>query len=391
MRIKVFVLILLLASLACTANVSVLQPAPTISPTIAHPTTEATSNPPVSAPPLEGMPNVIPNNISAIHMLDPQNGWMITDNFILRTMDGGMTWHDVTPRGASTLGFGTGTSFLDSNRGWVLIADPNDPVNAGTLYHTTDGGIHWNSNPVPFGGGVIYFLDDTNGWMMLPADVGAGNMAVKFFQTTDGGKNWSQVFSNLPTDANSNTSLPYGGIKSGFTPISMQEAWVSGQTYASNVFYLYHSTDGGHTWSLANNPIPNTGEAMYQTQPPVFFDQQTGILPMTIGSEGSTTLFLGTQDDGTTWTVGASVPGSGRYSIANQNDVFVWFGNELSVSHDGGQTWTAITPNVDISDTLAQFQFVDAQNGWAITGDANGHTSLYKTVDGGQTWTAQIQ
>jgi photosystem II stability/assembly factor-like uncharacterized protein len=390
MRIKITVLLLVLASLACTANVSVLNPTVTPSPE-AIPTTVTQTPPPVSAPPLEGLPNVVPADISSIHMLDPQNGWMITNAYVLRTMDGGASWHDVTPRGASTLGFGTGVSFLDSNRGWVLIADPNDPVNAGTLYRTTDGGVDWESNPVPFGGGEIHFLDDNKGWMMLPADVGAGNMAVKFFQTEDGGNHWSQVFSNLPTDANSNKSLPYGGIKSGFTPLSLQEVWASGQSYASNDFYLYRTVDGGHTWKQAEDPIPDTGEAMYQIQPPVFFDQQTAILPMSIGSEGSNTLFLKTQDDGATWTMGAAVPGSGRYSVASLNDIFVWFGNDLSVSQDGGQSWRTITPNVNLSDTLSQFQFVDAQTGWAIASDANGHASLYKTTDGGQSWTTQVK
>jgi photosystem II stability/assembly factor-like uncharacterized protein len=390
MRIKFVVLILVLASLACTANVSVLNPTVTPSEEVI-PTPVIQTTPLVSAPPLEGLPNVVPADISTIHMLDLQNGWMITNSYVLRSMDGGVTWHDVTPHGASALGFGTGASFLDSNRGWILVADPNDPVNAGTLYHTTDGGVDWDRTPVPFGGGDIHFLDDASGWMMLPADVGAGNMAVKFFQTTDGGKNWSQVFSNLPTDADSNKSLPYGGIKSGFTPLSLQEAWASGQSYASNDFYLYHSTDGGHTWQKAEDPIPKTGEAMYQIQPPVFFDQETGILPMSIGSEGSNTLFLRTQDDGATWTMGAAVAGSGRYSVTSLNDIFVWFGDELSVSHDGGQTWTTITPNVNLSDTLSQFQFVDAQTGWATASDASGHASLYKTTDGGHTWSAQIQ
>jgi photosystem II stability/assembly factor-like uncharacterized protein len=390
MRIKFAVLLLILATLACTANVSVLNPTVTPSPE-AIPTAVTQAPAPVSAPPLEGLPNVIPSGISSIHMLDPQNGWMLTNTYVLRTMDGGVSWHDVTPPGASTLGFGTGTSFLDANQGWVLIADLNDPVNAGTLYHTTDGGFHWDENPVPFGGGEIQFLDDAKGWMMLPADVGAGNMAVKFFQTADGGKNWNQVFSNLPNDANSNTTLPRGGIKSGFTALSLQEAWVSGQSYASNDFYLYHTTDGGHSWQEVDDPISNTGEAMYQVQPPAFFDPQTAILPMTVGSEGMTTLFLKTQDGGDSWTTGKGVPSSGRYSVANLNDVFVWFGDQLSVSHDGGQTWTNITPNVNLSDTLSQFQFVDAQTGWTIASDANGHASLYRTTDGGQTWDVQVK
>jgi photosystem II stability/assembly factor-like uncharacterized protein len=390
MRLKFIGLMLVLASLACTANVTVLNSTPTSSPEII-PTDILESTPPVSVPPLEGQPNVIPNDISTIHMLDPQNGWMITSNFILRTMDGGVNWHDVTPPGASSLGYGTGASFLDSNRGWILVGDPNDPVNAGTLYRTTDGGVHWDSNSVPFGGGEIHLLDDARGWMMLPADVGAGNMAVKFFQTKDGGENWSQVYSNLPTDANSNTSLPHGGIKSGFTPTSLQEACVSGQSYASNDFYLYRTQDGGQTWSKVNDPILNMGEAMYLIQPPIFFDPQSGILPMTVGSEGSTTLFLKTQDGGTSWTVGAPVPGSGHYSVASLDDIFVWFGGDLSVSHDGGESWMTITPSPDLSTDLTQLQFVDAQTGWAITSDASGHASLYKTTGGGQTWTTKVQ
>jgi photosystem II stability/assembly factor-like uncharacterized protein len=32
------------------------------------------------------------------------------------------------------------------------------------------------------------------------------------------------------------------------------------------------------------------------------------------------------------------------------------------------------------------FQFVNATTGWALTGDASNHHSLYKTSDGGSTW-----
>src|SRR5690349_13365283 len=165
MRIRFSVLTLVLASLACTANVSVLNPVPTASPElIPSAVPESTTTPQVTTSPLESLTSVVPDGISSIHMLDSQNGWMITNKFILRTMDGGVSWHDVTPPGASALGFGIGASFLDSNRGWVLIGDPNNPVNAGALYRTTDGGIHWDSNAVPFGGGDIHFLDDNNGW-----------------------------------------------------------------------------------------------------------------------------------------------------------------------------------------------------------------------------------
>jgi photosystem II stability/assembly factor-like uncharacterized protein len=72
-------------------------------------------------------------------------------------------------------------------------------------------------------------------------------------------------------------------------------------------------------------------------------------------------------------------------------DFFVWVGGTtLNVSHDSGSTWSVVSPNIDVRDTLASFQFVDANTGWALTVDASNHHSLYKTTDGGATWTALI-
>jgi photosystem II stability/assembly factor-like uncharacterized protein len=58
----------------------------------------------------------------------------------------------------------------------------------------------------------------------------------------------------------------------------------------------------------------------------------------------------------------------------------------LNVSHDSGTTWDSVTPNINIKDTFMTFQFVNATTGWALTGDASNHHSLYKTSDGGSTW-----
>lgn len=394
MRTKLLVLTLVLASLACTANVSVLNPAgtSTLQPLSTAVTDSATPAASASVQSLEGFLPVVPNDISKIQMVDTQNGWMITTTSVLRTMDGGATWYNITPPTRSKLGYGTGASFLDANVGWVLIGDPQNPLNTGMLFHTSDGGLHWTEYGTPFGNGELHFLDVLNGWVMLVAGAGAGNMPVLFYQTTDGGANWRQVYSNLPGDTSEQTSLPASGIKSGFTPVSMQEAWVTGQTYAPNVVYLYHTLHGGHTWSLADPHLPFGGETMYVTQPPVFFGSQIGLLPTMAGSEGSGTFFFITQDGGNTWTAGAGVPGSGFTSVVSPNDVFIFFSGVIFVSHDATQTWTSITPNVALnSNTVNGFQFVDTQTGWIVLSDANGHTSLYKTTDGGQTWAAQVR
>jgi photosystem II stability/assembly factor-like uncharacterized protein len=43
-----------------------------------------------------------------------------------------------------------------------------------------------------------------------------------------------------------------------------------------------------------------------------------------------------------------------------------------------------------VTETLMTIDFVNASTGWALTGDASSHYSLYKTLDGGATWTALI-
>ncbi len=390
MRFKIVLLILILASLACSANVTTVDTLPSSTPEIISPVLSDTTQP-IVASSLDSQPIVNPEAISRLHMLDTQNGWMITDATILRTQDGGSTWRDVAPPGAHALGFGTGTAFLDSNRGWVLISDASDPINKGILYHTTDGGIHWNSNTVPFQSRDLYFLNDSDGWSMV--NMGhddAGNMAVMFYQTYDGGVSWTQVYRNLPIDPGASESLPLSGIKSGFTPLSIQEAWVSGRTFDVNDFYLYHTVDGGHTWSRVEYPLPIADER-YITYPPIFFDSGSGILPFEAGSEGASLMFSFTEDGGKTWTTGEPVSGSSNYSVASPRDVFAW-PDQFLVSKDAGQTWTIIHPNVDLSTALLQLQFVDAQTGWAVTKDnTNGHSSLYKTSDGGQTWIPQVE
>ncbi|MFM8424519.1 MAG: hypothetical protein ACKOBL_05025, partial [Chloroflexota bacterium] len=126
-------------------------------------------------------------SIVNIEMLDEVYGWAITEERIIRTNDGGVTWYNVTPGNLADAGYLVHTSFLDATTAWVQFPDMNKYPNGGKLYRTIDGGLTWETFTTPFSGGSLHFVDANNGWMMADLGVGAGSMAVSIFQTSDGG------------------------------------------------------------------------------------------------------------------------------------------------------------------------------------------------------------
>src|SRR5512140_3255311 len=167
-------LLLCLLLVACTPEL-IPRPAP------AAPTVPRATPTPL---PINGAAVTSPA-LATIHMLDENDGWGISDTTILRTQDGGQTWYDVGPKHTGQLGYAADSSFLDTQRGWVLTPDPTDMLK-GTLLKTSDGGANWQSIPVPFGGGDLHFLDTKNGWMMAGLGAAAGSMGIAVFRTDDG-------------------------------------------------------------------------------------------------------------------------------------------------------------------------------------------------------------
>lgn len=145
----------------------------------------------------------LPNEINApviespsiinIEMLDEIYGWAVTEENIIRTNDGGVTWYDVTPASLANAGYLVYPNFLNEATAWVQFPDMNRYPNGGKLYRTTNGGATWDSFNTPFSGGALHFTDEQNGWMLSDLGVGAGSMAVSIFQTGDGGATWNPL------------------------------------------------------------------------------------------------------------------------------------------------------------------------------------------------------
>ncbi len=345
-----------------------------------------------ATPTLAALPPVSSPVVATLDMLDARNGWALNFDSVLRTTDGGNTWLDATPPGVAKGALQPASSFfLSPTTGWVLVpsAVSDSP---STLYRTADGGATWASAAVSFGVASMQFLDASNGTAFVSLGVAAGSEAVALYRTSDGGNAWTQVFSNDPTAGGPDKGLPFGGDKNGSAFRDASHGWVGGEEPMEGYVYLFASSDGGASWKHQEVSLPSGySNAMTMVDPPRFFDAKTGVLPVSLLGDSQSIAFYLSHDGGASWTATAPVPSAGHYSIASPADFFVWDGGaSLRLSRDSGATWTTVPTNLNVKDTLISFQFVDRTNGWAITQDANSHYALYRTTDGGATWTALI-
>jgi photosystem II stability/assembly factor-like uncharacterized protein len=337
---------------------------------------------PISGPP------VTDHSIVALHMIDEDRGWAVSQAHVLRTADGGSTWHDITPAGVTSFGYAATAFFLDELHAWILIPNSGDRLQ-GILYRTADGGATWSESPAPFGGGTLQFLDAKQGWMMAALGVAAGSMAVAIYQTEDAGQNWHENYINDPTQVGAGDTLPLGGLKSGIWATSMQRAWIGGVTYAPGTIYLFETTDAGHTWkNSALDPPPGYSEAQLETPGPVFVNSRTAYLPVHITSQYGVLLAVYvTQDGGDTWRLSpAYVPMGGASDFISETAGFVWNGSNFYLTIDSARSWTTITPDVTFTASFAGMDFVSPRVGYVLWDDGSGGRRLYKTVDGGRRW-----
>lgn len=371
--------VLLLAWLTSSCIPKIVPLPPTTSPSL----TPATPTPLAIDAPVIDTPNLV-----NIRMMDEANGWGIGDNWILRTADGGNTWHDVSPHAATTFGYTVTFDFLDVLHAWILVPNPNDML-SGILYRTGDGGATWNESPVPFGGGALQFLDARQGWMMASLGAGAGSMGVAVFQTADAGASWTQSYTNDPNAPGSAETLPLSGLKDGIAPLSMQQAWIGGVVYSPGTLYLYQTQDGGHSWKKSSAAAPPGYEqAELETTGPVLVSSKVSYLPVHISSQNGVVLAIyASHDSGASWAPSPTfIPQGGSVDFVADQAGIAWNGTNFYVTDDGAQTWNTITPDVDFGDNFAGMDFVSLQVGFVVTDDGSGSRHLYKTVDGAATW-----
>jgi hypothetical protein len=144
MNLRLCLIVCTLGGVLSACNVSVTSfPAPPTS-TVE---TEATETPPTPspypdtpAPPAIAAPRIELPAFTEIEFFNELDGWGVTETYLVRTNDGGVTWYDVTPPDVDEVSSVVETLFLDKDHAWVQKPDFNNFPNNGLLYSTADGG-----------------------------------------------------------------------------------------------------------------------------------------------------------------------------------------------------------------------------------------------------------
>lgn len=191
------------------------------------------------------------------------------------------------------------------------------------------------------------------------------------YHSVDGGGSWSRIDS-LPSNSGIHTFY--------FSDVST--GWAGGWRGE-----IYRTTDGGHTWKLQNSGLD------CQIQQLFFYDKLHGWATAfaTSSDPNQTASMLRTKDGGETWEVlwkvSADSPQSVRRIVfANVKEGWGIDGWQNNIVHtaDGGLTWT-VQRRRDENGWNSVF-FMNNQEGWA-----SGQDGIIHTTDGGQTWEVQLK
>ncbi|MDQ7097021.1 hypothetical protein REC12_25840 [Desulfosporosinus sp. PR] len=330
------------------------------------------------------------NLLTSIHMVDDRIGWAYTRESVFRTVDGGASWAQVTPQGQANLPVSSWFC-LDEQNAVLAFAQETSP--GIVIWRTTNCGQNWDRSEISTGSNLcsdaeLSFADAEHGCLLARYGAAMGSESDELFQTADGGATWKSIASASPALKPAN-GLPFAGIKNGLVFSGSDKGWLTGFSHGDGI-WLYRTANGGVTWTPQTLAVPSGYQAQggsASSNPPCFFQGQKGVLPVELRGQTPALVFYLTQDGGEDWQAATPVRSSQEpfrgfhTSIIAAEQAFVSDGYELFYTADGMRSFNPVKPDIDLTG-LSQLDFVSDQMGWGIIDG-----SLWKTQDGGHTWT----
>jgi photosystem II stability/assembly factor-like uncharacterized protein len=381
------------------------EPPPTTEPAPAEILTAPPPEPaPPAGPPMARLAPGTPLEIRSIDMQSATVGWALgglpgEDDHVLRTSDGGATWFDVSPPEPEvTMPYGHRKAigaFTGVEEAWVAYDHVHPSLGSYSVlvWRTEDQGRTWKpSQPLDLQGlepdfspRLMGAVSGSSGWLLVDVGAGMSHEYVVLYTTGDSGETWERVLD------------PFGDApiqvcwKTGITFADAQTGWLTRDCRGvADGAFVDVTRDGGRTWESVEllPPDDQPGAFTYpnacSTHSPYLSSPLSGLLGVscqtydTGGATPGLSLVYRTQDGGKSWT-SSTYPG-GDLGLADGR--LTWaFNRQIHRTQDDGESWSLVkTVSWD-----GTFDFVDAENGWAVARDGE-ETALVRTEDGGSTW-----
>ncbi len=340
------------------------------------------------------------NEIKYIKMINEDLGFEIYSNSLLRTIDGGKTWSQITYPKLTFGEFlnGVVVDFINPKTGWIAVG--NDEPNT-IILHTDDGGNNWDVTHLSNVTGIISldFIDKKQGWLLANTQGGSlGSSVVELYATKDGGKHWSKTMETT-SDHQTPESLPYASHKTGVSFKDSLNGWSTGGIGWLDDIWFYETNDGGHTWKPQDIPQPpliNKHYSYPKTSPPKFFSSSEGFFNITFHGESNDQIklaFYSTNDGGKSWNPSMPIMVSGPFAtdFASLENGWIIDGNGINTTIDAGEHWSKITPNIELKG-INDLTLISPSIGFVTTfvpardKSSKDTWKLYKTMDGGHNW-----
>ncbi len=286
-------------------------------------------------------------NLSSVHFLNEDTGFVVGGNKIFKTTDGGMTWE--TSFTAGDLFSFEDVLLVDENK--VFAVGKNFDTNLSVIANTKNNGDSWTLVDVASTSFLssIFFSSPTTAYCS-----GSGGVILK---STDAGESWETL------DSGTSAFLQSIYFVNDLVGMAVGGGPANG--------LILKTQDGGLSWNPVSSPSNNYFQSVF------FVEDQIGYI---VGWNGE---ILKTEDCGSTWIIQNSVAMNGNLEVtftdANTGYIVGGSSNEslIQKTENGGDLWEDISP--DISAGLIGVYFPSFEVGYAV--GANG--TVVKTKSGG--------